>query len=89
MIFIFILLITSTDKSLRTWPIQPISYNRSMLQNDPHNATETTKSFNCLLLDFCCGGHSFSNSEIPKYLIMCLQITVYDCLQAPNFCFCY
>ena len=36
-----------------------------MLHNDPHNATETTKSLNCFLLDFCCGGHNFSSSDVP------------------------
>ena len=43
-----------------------------MLQNDPHNATESTESLNCFVLDFCCGGHSFSSSEerrsIHKYI---------------------
>ena len=29
-------------ENLRTWPVQQISYNKFMLQNNPHNATETT-----------------------------------------------
>ena len=49
-----------------------------MLHNDLHNATETTDTLNCFLLDLCCGGHNFSDSAD----VICRNSDPCECVDA-------